>query len=102
MKHVVGNYWVDADEYCITLYEKQIVPELNSLTGKKNKNAGKEAYVNPCYYPNLKVMLNRLAERGIDTAFVNGDIKKAIELSEELKQRINDIRANSKVGISIL
>lgn len=94
MIHVIDNIYIDRDDYNYIVQEKQIVSDINPVTKKPNKNAGKEVFVNQRYYPNINRALCGIAEDGIDMRLINRDLKTAAKFKEELKEAINDIRTN--------
>lgn len=103
MIHITENLYLAWDEYGYNLKREIIVPELNKLTGKPNKNAGEMRYDVLGYYPNLVSVLKRAVdfivkqeEHATVYALVNRIESLSNTLTEALKEDVKLYKQNKE------
>ena len=94
MKHLAGNYYIDADEYQFVVYEKRTVEKEGS------KNIGEERYDVISNHATPEQVSEKLCRMGV-AEYVNKDWKQCVDFVSEshnnfLKALQNGLSRNPK------
>lgn len=82
MIHIANNVYLDADQYCFVVMEKQVK--------KEGKNVGEEYFTNHSYHGSHQFVVEKIMDLALKHA-VNNDILGCVELIEGCKKQFHNI-----------
>lgn len=90
MLHIIGDYYLGADRYCLILYKRGEVSGEGSKKAKP-ENIGKETYNAIGYYTGLKSVMKGLSKRYLYDAINSDDVNDFKDLIQRMADLIDGV-----------